>query len=68
VQVRRENHKARYPHLPDEDLMVLVGGGDAEAFAALYDRHSRSPYSVAHKLTGERQGAEDLVQDAFLKV
>ena len=66
--MRREDHKARYPHLPDEDLMVLVGGGDAEAFAALYDRHSRSAYSVAHKLTGERQGAEDLVQDAFLKV
>ena len=64
----RENHKARYPHLADEELMVLVGGGDADAFAALYDRHSRSAYSVAHKLTGEKQAAEDLTQDAFLKV
>jgi RNA polymerase sigma-70 factor (ECF subfamily) len=68
VQVRRENHKARYPHLADEDLMVLVGGGDADAFAALYDRHSRSAYGLAHKLTGEKQAAEDLAQDAFLKV
>jgi RNA polymerase sigma-70 factor (ECF subfamily) len=48
--------------------MVLVGGGDADAFAALYDRHSRTAYWLAHKLTGEKQAAEDLTQDAFLKV
>jgi len=48
--------------------MVLVDGGDADAFAALYDRHSRSTYSLAHKLTREKQAAEDLTQDAFIKV
>jgi RNA polymerase sigma-70 factor, ECF subfamily len=66
--VSRGDHKIRYPHLDDEDLMVLVEGGDADAFAALYDRHCRLAYSVAHKLTGEKQAAEDLTQDAFLKV
>jgi RNA polymerase sigma-70 factor (ECF subfamily) len=48
--------------------MVLVGGGDPHAFAALYDRYFRLAYSVAHKLTGEKHSAEDLTQDAFLKV
>jgi hypothetical protein len=48
--------------------MSLVEGGDTEAFAALYDRYCRLAYSVAHKLTGEKQAAEDLTQDAFLKV
>jgi RNA polymerase sigma-70 factor, ECF subfamily len=67
-QVSRGDHKIRYPHLADEDLMVLVEGGDADAFAALYDRHCRLAYSVAHKLTGEKQAAEDLTQDAFIKV
>jgi RNA polymerase sigma-70 factor (ECF subfamily) len=67
-QVSRGNHKIRYPHLADEDLMVLVEGGDADAFAALYDRHCRLAYSVAHKLTDEKQAAEDLTQDAFIKV
>src|ERR671920_652125 len=67
-QVSRGDHKIRYPHLADEDLMVLVEGGDADAFAVLYDRHCRLAYSVAHKLTGERQAAEDLTQEAFLKV
>ncbi len=64
----RGGYRARYPRLADEDLMALVGGGDADAFAALYDRHFRSAYSLAHKLTGEKQAAEDLTQDAFLKV
>jgi RNA polymerase sigma-70 factor (ECF subfamily) len=66
--VSRGDHKAGYLRLADEDLMVLVGGGDSDAFAALYDRHSRSAYSVAHKITGEKHSAEDLTQEAFLKV
>ena len=64
----RGDHKIRYPHLADEDLMVLVEGGDDDAFAALYDRHCRIAYSVAHKLTGEKHSAEDLTQEAFIKV
>jgi RNA polymerase sigma-70 factor, ECF subfamily len=67
-RVSREDNKVRYPRLADEDLMVLVGGGDADAFATLYDRHSRSTYSLAHKLVREKQAAEDLTQDAFIKV
>jgi RNA polymerase sigma-70 factor, ECF subfamily len=67
-QVSRGDHKIRYLHLADEDLMVLVKGGDANAFAAIYQRNCRLAYSVAHKLTGEKQAAEDLTQDAFIKV
>ena len=48
--------------------MSLVGDGDAGAFAGLYDRHSRSSYSLAYRMMGERQAAEDLVQEAFLGV
>ena len=64
----RGGHKARYPLLADEDLMGLVGAGDAGAYAILYDRHSHSVYSLARKLTGEKEAAEDLAQDAFIKV
>lgn len=52
----------------DEDLMSLVEAGDAQAFGALYDRHSRAAYSLAYRMMGEREAAEDLVQDALLKV
>jgi RNA polymerase sigma-70 factor (ECF subfamily) len=58
----------QYAILADEDLMSLMEGGDAEAFAALYDRHSRAGYSLAYRMMGEKQAAEDLTQDAFLKV
>ena len=34
----------------------------------LYDRHSRAAYSLAYRMMNGRQAAEDLVQDAFLKV
>jgi RNA polymerase sigma-70 factor (ECF subfamily) len=57
-----------YPPLADEELISLMGEGDAGAFAALYDRHGRAAYTLSYRMTGERQAAEDLVQDAFLKV
>jgi len=58
----------QYLILADEDLMALVEGGDSGAFAGLYDRHGRAAYSLAYRMAGERQAAEDLVQDAFLDV
>ena len=55
--------------LADEDLISLVAAkGSAEAFAALYDRHGSAAYSLAYRMMGEKQAAEDLMQDAFLKV
>jgi RNA polymerase sigma-70 factor (ECF subfamily) len=57
-----------YLILADEDLISLVEAADAEAFATLYDRHSRAAFSLAYRMMGERQASEDLMQDAFLKV
>jgi RNA polymerase sigma-70 factor (ECF subfamily) len=58
----------RYLRLADEDLISLVEAADAEAFATLYDRHSRAAFSLAYRMMGEGQASEDLAQDAFLKV
>ncbi|HEX5848397.1 MAG TPA: sigma-70 family RNA polymerase sigma factor [Rubrobacter sp.] len=52
----------------DEDLMPLLEVGDAEAFAVLYDRHGRMAYSLAYRMMGEKQEAEDVVREAFIKV
>lgn len=51
----------------DEGLASLVEG-DALAFTVLYDRHVRAAYTLAYGMVSERQDAEDLVQDAFLRV
>jgi RNA polymerase sigma-70 factor (ECF subfamily) len=56
-----------YPHLVDADLISLAES-DAEAFATLYDRHSRAAYALAYRMMGERMAAEDLVQEVFLKI
>src|SRR3712207_8780538 len=59
---------AYHSSLADEELIYLVGAGDPGAFAALYGRHSRAAHSLSYRMTGEKQAAEDLAQDAFLKV
>jgi len=61
-----ETPPSELQRLADEDLLTLVERGDAEAFEVVYDRHSRVAFSLAFRLLGDRQTAEDLVQDAFL--
>jgi RNA polymerase sigma-70 factor, ECF subfamily len=58
----------QYLLLADEDLISLVEDDEPQAFAALYDRHSRAAFSLAYRMMGERQAAEDLAQEAFIKV
>ena len=52
----------------DEDLISLAATSDAGAFAALYDRHARAAYSLAYRMMAEKQAAEDIAQEAFIKV
>jgi len=54
------------PHT-DATTVALARDGDAEAFRSLVDRHSRAVYRLAHRMTGNAQDAEDVVQDTFLK-
>jgi len=65
---RQYRQYRQYALLADEDLISLVEGGDAEAFAVLYDRHGRPAYSLAYRMMGEKQAAEELAQNAFIKV
>ena len=58
----------QYLILADEDLISLVEADDADAFATLYDRHSRAAFSLAYRMMGERQGSQDRAQGGFLKV
>ena len=62
------DRERQYLLLADEDLISLIAQGDAKAFAVLYDRHCRPAYSLAYRMVGEKQAAEDLTQDAFLKI
>jgi RNA polymerase sigma-70 factor, ECF subfamily len=54
--------------LADEELMPLVGDRDPEALAVLYDRHGAVAFSLAYRMVGERQAAEDVTQEAFISI
>jgi RNA polymerase sigma-70 factor, ECF subfamily len=54
--------------LADEDLMPLVERKDAAAFEIVYDRHGGPAYSLAYRIVGDRQVAEEVTQEAFLSV
>src|SRR5215468_460804 len=41
--------------------------GDSEAFRSLVERHSRSVFRLAYRMTGNEQDAEDVVQESFLR-
>lgn len=55
-------------HLADEDLMLLVQEDRTKAFELVYDRHSSAGFSLAYRMVGNRAGAEDIMQEAFLSV
>jgi RNA polymerase sigma-70 factor, ECF subfamily len=54
--------------LADEDLMTLVDSKDETAFEVFYERHGGPGYSLAHRIVGDRNLAEDVVQEAFLSI
>jgi RNA polymerase sigma-70 factor (ECF subfamily) len=54
--------------LADEDLMTLVERRDPDAFATLYDRHGGAAYSLAYRIVGSAELAEDVTQEAFISV
>ncbi len=51
---------------PDHELVESLAGRDLSALSTLYDRYGRVAYSLAYRILGEPEGAEDVVQDAFL--
>lgn len=53
---------------PDVDLIRRIANGDDDAFRTLFDRHCRLAYSVIYRHIGVQNVAEDLVQEAFIRV
>lgn len=49
-------------------LLADVAGGDREAFRELYTRYSQPLFSLAIRLVGYTGAAEEVLQDAFVKI
>ncbi len=52
----------------DERLVTRVAAGDRRAFEALYDRYAATVFGLALKMLGDREVAEDAVQEIFWRV
>jgi RNA polymerase sigma-70 factor (ECF subfamily) len=57
-----------WPEKDDYELLALVQDGSHDAFAVLVRRHSERFYRLAYRYVQNRETAEDIVQDAFLKL
>ncbi|MBF8299466.1 MAG: sigma-70 family polymerase sigma factor [Dehalococcoidia bacterium] len=52
----------------DLALMEAIAQRDEAALGALYDRYARLSFSIAVRVVGDDSAAEDVVQEAYLKV
>ncbi|MGD2116266.1 MAG: RNA polymerase sigma factor [Acidobacteriota bacterium] len=52
----------------DAELMARVRRGERDAFGLLVDRHKDGLVAYLARLTGSRERAEDLAQEAFLRL
>lgn len=55
-------------NLPDADVVKLAQQGGHPAFAELVRRYERPVFSLIFRMVRDRDVAEDLAQDSFVKV
>ncbi len=59
---------ADWPDKDDQELLALIQDGSHQAFAELVERHTTRFYRLAYRYVQNKETAEDLVQDAFLRL
>ncbi|KIO52456.1 RNA polymerase sigma factor [Flavobacterium hibernum] len=54
--------------MSQEELLVLIYKKDERAFTHLYDMYAKSLFSVINVLVKNREEAEDVLQEVFVKI
>jgi RNA polymerase sigma-70 factor, ECF subfamily len=54
--------------LPDADLVVLAQQGRETAYREIIRRYERPVFSLVYRMVRDKEQAEDLAQEAFIKV
>jgi RNA polymerase sigma-70 factor (ECF subfamily) len=52
----------------DHDLVALAASGSEKAYRELLDRYQRPVFSLIYRMVRDREKAEDLAQETFVKV
>jgi RNA polymerase sigma-70 factor, ECF subfamily len=58
----------QYANDVDLQLMARVKAGDDEAFNTLMKRHEKTVVNLVYRFTGNREIADDLAQEVFLRI
>ncbi len=61
------NRPIRMTAPTEEELLVAAQGGDRRAFSRLVSMHQRRVYACAVQMLGDGGGADDAVQETFLR-
>jgi RNA polymerase sigma factor (sigma-70 family) len=54
--------------MTDEMALAAVARGESEALEAIYQRYAAAVFSVIYRIVGNRPVAEELAQEAFVRV
>jgi RNA polymerase sigma-70 factor (ECF subfamily) len=57
-----------YVQHTDESLLGMIARRDADALAALYDRHAQTVYNMIARIVQEPGAADEILQDTFWQV
>lgn len=57
-----------FPNLTDQEIVVLARKGQEPAYRELVRRYERPVFSLIYRMVRNRELAEDLAQDTFVKV
>ena len=62
------NRLGAFDQVSDDALLAAVAQGDREKFAMLMQRHLPAALALASRMSGRPEDAEEIAQEAFLKV
>ncbi len=65
---RGEGQAAGTARTQDQQDLAAAARGDQAALGRLYDRYGRMVYSLAFRITEDRNAAEEVTQDVFLQL
>src|SRR5579863_10661347 len=67
VRMRASGEQAESVAISDAMAVEQTLAGEREAYRVLVERHSQYVYRLAYRMTGNREDAEEVVQEAFLR-
>jgi RNA polymerase sigma-70 factor, ECF subfamily len=63
----REGSETPGVETSDAEAVERTLAGERDAYRVLVERHSRNVFRMAYRMTGNKQDAEEVVQEAFLR-